>query len=138
MSVMQHLPLPGRDTQAQTLTRAVMVGRSNILGKPMTSLLLNANCTVTALHSPSLNLTHKFCQADILVVATGRPLMIVAEHIKPVVIILDVGINRITDVDGNWRLAGDVDIGTAHGLAGAVTSVPEGRYRSNDCGLLIT
>jgi methylenetetrahydrofolate dehydrogenase (NADP+)/methenyltetrahydrofolate cyclohydrolase len=106
--------------------KAVVVGRSNIVGKPMASLLLNANCTVTTVHSRSLNLANECRQADILVVATGRPLMIGAEHIKPGAIILDVGINRITDVDGQARLVGDVDIDAACDVAGAVTPVPGG------------
>lgn len=106
--------------------KAVVVGRSNIVGKPMASLLLNANCTVTTVHSRSLNLADECCQADILIVATGRPLMIGAEHIKPGATILDVGINRIQDADGHARLVGDVDFNAALGVARAITPVPGG------------
>jgi methylenetetrahydrofolate dehydrogenase (NADP+)/methenyltetrahydrofolate cyclohydrolase len=106
--------------------KAVVVGRSNIVGKPMAQLLLNADCTVTTLHSRSRNLVEECRQADILVVAMGRPGMIGAAHIKPGAIVLDVGINRIEDEQGQARLVGDVDFAAASAVAGALTPVPGG------------
>ncbi|WP_324733440.1 bifunctional methylenetetrahydrofolate dehydrogenase/methenyltetrahydrofolate cyclohydrolase FolD [Pseudomonas paeninsulae] len=106
--------------------KAVVVGRSNIVGKPMAQLLLNAHCTVTTVHSRSRNLVAECRQADILVVAVGRPGMIGAEHIKPGATVLDVGINRIEDGQGQARLVGDVDFAAASVVAGALTPVPGG------------
>jgi methylenetetrahydrofolate dehydrogenase (NADP+)/methenyltetrahydrofolate cyclohydrolase len=106
--------------------KAVVVGRSNIVGKPMAQLLLNAHCTVTTVHSRSRNLVEECRQADILVVAVGRPGMIGAEHIKPGATVLDVGINRIEDAQGQARLVGDVDFAAASTVAGALTPVPGG------------
>ncbi|MEH6652445.1 MAG: bifunctional methylenetetrahydrofolate dehydrogenase/methenyltetrahydrofolate cyclohydrolase FolD [Motiliproteus sp.] len=106
--------------------KAVIVGRSNIVGKPMASLLLNAHCTVTTVHSRSRNLAEECRQADILVVAVGRPEMIGAEHIKPGATVLDVGINRIEQVDNTSRLVGDVDFTEASQIAAAITPVPGG------------
>lgn len=106
--------------------KAVVVGRSNIVGKPMGQLLLNANCTVTTVHSRSRNLAEECRQADILVVAVGRPGMIGADYIKPGATVLDVGINRVVDDAGNARLVGDVDFAAASQVAGALTPVPGG------------
>jgi len=106
--------------------KAVVVGRSNIVGKPMGQLLLNANCTVTTVHSRSRNLVAECRQADILVVAVGRPGMIGPEHIKPGATVLDVGINRVEDRAGQSMLVGDVDFAGASAVAGALTPVPGG------------
>ena len=107
---------------------AVVVGRSNIVGKPMAQLLL-AHCTVTIVHSRSDNLQALCRQADILVAAVGRPEMITAEYIKPGAVVIDVGINRIAAPDrgaGKFRLTGDVDYAAARRVAGAITPVPGG------------
>lgn len=104
---------------------AVVVGRSNIVGKPMAALLLAANCSVTVLHSRSVK-PEKLCgQADIVVAAVGRPRMIGADWIKPGAVVIDVGINRI-DEDGRSRLVGDVDFDTVLPVASAITPVPGG------------
>lgn len=100
---------------------AVIVGRSNIVGKPMASLLLNANCTVTICHSKTENLAD-FCKnADILVACVGKPKMITAEMVKKDAIVIDVGINR---VDG--KLYGDVDFDSVSKVASYITPVPGG------------
>lgn len=104
---------------------AVVVGRSNIVGKPMAALLLAANCSVTVLHSRSVK-PEKLCgQADIVVAAVGRPRMIGADWIKPGAVVIDVGINRI-DEDGSSRLVGDVDFDAVREVASAITPVPGG------------
>jgi methylenetetrahydrofolate dehydrogenase (NADP+) / methenyltetrahydrofolate cyclohydrolase len=104
---------------------AVVVGRSNIVGKPMAQLLLNDSCTVTIAHSRTKNL-EAVCQgADILVAAVGRPEMITAAHVRPGATVIDVGINRI-ERDGKTKLVGDVDYASAASVAGAITPVPGG------------
>ena len=104
---------------------SVVVGRSNIVGKPMAALLLAANCSVTVLHSRSVK-PEKLCgQADIVVAAFGRPQMIGANWIKPGAVVIDVGINRI-DEDGRSRLVGDVDFDAVLPVASAITPVPGG------------
>jgi methylenetetrahydrofolate dehydrogenase (NADP+)/methenyltetrahydrofolate cyclohydrolase len=104
---------------------AVVVGRSNIVGKPMAQLLLAENCTVTIAHSRTRDLA-AFCrEADILVAAVGRPLMLGAEHVKPGAIVIDVGINRIPAGE-KTRLVGDVDFAAVLEIAGAITPVPGG------------
>ncbi len=104
---------------------AVVVGRSNIVGKPMAALLLAANCSVSVLHSRSVK-PEKLCgQADIVVAAVGRPRMIGADWIKPGAVVIDVGINRIED-DGRSRLVGDVDFDAVRQVASAITPVPGG------------
>lgn len=104
---------------------AVVVGRSNIVGKPMAALLLAANCSVTVLHSRSVK-PEKLCgQADIVVAAVGRPRMIGADWIKPGAVVIDVGINRIEE-DGRSRLVGDVDFDAVRQVASAITPVPGG------------
>ncbi|QZP30437.1 bifunctional methylenetetrahydrofolate dehydrogenase/methenyltetrahydrofolate cyclohydrolase FolD [Pseudomonas sp. DR48] len=105
--------------------KAVIVGRSNIVGKPMASLLLNENCTVTIVHSRSRNLRYECSKADILVVAVGRPRFISSYYIKPGAVVIDVGINRIDD-DSGKQLVGDVDYASALSVAGAITPVPGG------------
>jgi len=108
---------------------AVVVGRSNIVGKPMASLLLQANATVTICHSRTRDLADVCRQADILVAAVGRANMIKGDWIKPGAVVIDVGINRIeVDVDGETKskLTGDVDLAGAMSVAGAITPVPGG------------
>lgn len=104
---------------------AVVIGRSNIVGKPMAALLLAADCTVTVLHSRSSK-PQKLCgQADIVIAAVGRPRMIDAEWIKPGAVVIDVGINRVTE-GGRSRLVGDVDFDAVLPIASAITPVPGG------------
>ena len=108
---------------------AVIIGRSNIVGKPMASLLLQANATVTICHSRTKDLAQVTRNADILVAAVGRPRMIKGDWIKPGAIVIDVGINRIkVDVVGEkkMKLTGDVDFDEAVAVAGAITPVPGG------------
>lgn len=103
---------------------AVVVGRSNIVGKPLSQLLLAENCTVTVAHSRSRNLPDICRSADILVAAVGRPELIRGDWIKPGAVVIDVGINRLSDADG-VRLVGDVAMSEA-GHAAAITPVPGG------------
>ncbi|MGF6708648.1 methylenetetrahydrofolate dehydrogenase (NADP+)/methenyltetrahydrofolate cyclohydrolase [Pseudomonas frederiksbergensis] len=104
---------------------AVVIGRSNIVGKPMATLLLQANCSVSVVHSRSVDAPALCRLADIVVAAVGRPEMIDASWLKPGVVVIDVGINRISDKSGN-RLVGDVDYASARTVASAVTPVPGG------------
>jgi len=105
---------------------AVVVGRSNIVGKPMAMLLLGESCTVTIAHSRTKDLPALCRRADILVAAVGRPEMIRGDWIKPGATVIDVGINRIEAEGGKTRLVGDVAYDEAAGVAGAVTPVPGG------------
>jgi len=105
---------------------AVVVGRSNIVGKPMTALLLTADCTVTVAHSRTRDLPGVCRRADILIAAVGRPGMIRGDWIKPGATVIDVGINRVTDAGGNSRIVGDVAFDEAVEVAGAITPVPGG------------
>jgi len=105
---------------------AVVVGRSNIVGKPVAQLLLAENCTVTIAHSRTRNLPELCQSADLLVAAIGRPKFLGAQHVKHGAIVIDVGINRITDAAGNNKLVGDVDYDAAAAVAGAITPVPGG------------
>jgi methylenetetrahydrofolate dehydrogenase (NADP+) / methenyltetrahydrofolate cyclohydrolase len=105
---------------------AVIVGRSNIVGKPLAALLLGADCTVTIAHSRSRDLPAVCRRADILVAAVGRPRLVEASWIKPGATVIDVGINRISAPDGSSRLVGDVDFDAAAAVAGAITPVPGG------------
>ncbi|MBD9481446.1 bifunctional methylenetetrahydrofolate dehydrogenase/methenyltetrahydrofolate cyclohydrolase FolD [Pseudomonas sp. PDM14] len=104
---------------------AVVIGRSNIVGKPMAALLLAADCTVTVLHSRSNKPQKLSGQADIVIAAVGRPRMIGADWIKPGAVVIDVGINRIEE-DGRNRLVGDVDFDAVLPIAAAITPVPGG------------
>lgn len=104
---------------------AVVIGRSNIVGKPMAQLLLNDNCTVTIAHSRTRNLAEVCRRADILVAAVGRPEMVKGDWVKPGATVIDVGINRI-ERDGKTRLVGDVDYASTALVAGAITPVPGG------------
>jgi methylenetetrahydrofolate dehydrogenase (NADP+)/methenyltetrahydrofolate cyclohydrolase len=105
---------------------AVVLGRSNIVGKPMAQLLLGENCTVTVAHSRTRDLPGVCRRADILVAAVGRPKMVGADFVKPGATVIDVGINRVTGADGKARLAGDVDFAAVSAVAGAITPVPGG------------
>lgn len=105
--------------------KAVIVGRSNIVGKPMANLLLQENCTVTIVHSRTRDLIAECRQADILVVAIGRAEFIDARAIKPGAVVIDVGINRI-EKNGVSVLVGDVDFNSAKDIAAAMTPVPGG------------
>ncbi|MEM6683753.1 MAG: bifunctional methylenetetrahydrofolate dehydrogenase/methenyltetrahydrofolate cyclohydrolase FolD [Pseudomonadota bacterium] len=108
---------------------AVVLGRSNIVGKPMAQLLLNANATVTIAHSRTADLPGLCRQADILVAAVGRPHMVQGDWVKPGATVIDVGINRIPAPekgDGKTRLVGDVDYAAAAEVASAITPVPGG------------
>ncbi|MGB2682566.1 MAG: bifunctional methylenetetrahydrofolate dehydrogenase/methenyltetrahydrofolate cyclohydrolase FolD [Candidatus Competibacter sp.] len=106
--------------------RAVVLGRSNIVGKPMAALLLREHCTVTIAHSRTRDLAEECRRADILVAAVGKPKMVEGDWIKPGATVIDVGINRIPTADGNSRLVGDVDFESAVKVAGAITPVPGG------------
>ncbi len=108
---------------------AVVVGRSNIVGKPMANLLLGANCTVTIAHSRTKNLPEICRTADILVAAVGRAEMVQGDWVKPGATVIDVGINRIPAPErgeGKTRLVGDVAYAGAEAVAGAITPVPGG------------
>jgi len=105
---------------------AVVVGRSNIVGKPMAQLLLNENCTVTMAHSRTKNLAAVVGRADIVVAAVGVPELIKGGWIKAGATVIDVGMNRIGNPDGKTRLVGDVEYDAALAHAGAITPVPGG------------
>jgi len=105
---------------------AVVIGRSNIVGKPMAQLLLNDSCTVTIAHSRTQDLAEVVRGADIVVAAVGRPEMVPGDWIKPGATVIDVGINRIDTEDGKTRLVGDVDYDSSAAVAGAITPVPGG------------
>ena len=102
--------------------RAVMVGRSDIVGKPMAKLLMDRQCTVTIAHSHTLDLPAVCCEADILIVAVGKPKLITKDCIKPGAIVIDVGINRLPD----GSLSGDVDFEACKDMASFITPVPGG------------
>ena len=104
---------------------AVVIGRSNIVGKPMATLLLQANCSVTVVHSRSVDAQALCRLADIVVAAVGRPQLIDASWLKPGAVVIDVGINRISTETGT-RLVGDVDYASARTVASAITPVPGG------------
>jgi methylenetetrahydrofolate dehydrogenase (NADP+)/methenyltetrahydrofolate cyclohydrolase len=106
--------------------KAIVVGRSNIVGKPMFQLLLRESCTVTVAHSRTANLAEEVGEADIVVAAVGRPEMVLGDWIKPGAVVIDVGINRIDKPEGGTRLVGDVHFDSAKAVAGAITPVPGG------------
>jgi methylenetetrahydrofolate dehydrogenase (NADP+)/methenyltetrahydrofolate cyclohydrolase len=105
---------------------AVVIGRSNIVGRPMAQLLVDADCTVTIAHSRTKNLPDVVRRGDIVVAAVGQPQMVKGNWIKPGATVLDVGINRIEGEHGKTRLVGDVDYEEAKEVAGAITPVPGG------------
>ncbi len=105
---------------------AVVVGRSNIVGKPVAQLLLAENCTVTIAHSRTKNLDEVCRRADILIAAVGRPQMVKGSWVKKGACVIDVGINRIDGENGKTRLVGDVDFDEAVNVAGSITPVPGG------------
>lgn len=105
---------------------AVVIGRSNIVGKPVSLLLLKESCTVTIAHSRTKDLSALCATADILVAAVGRPEMVKADWVKPGATVIDVGINRIDTEDGKGRLVGDVDYADVEPVADAITPVPGG------------
>ena len=106
---------------------AVVIGRSNIVGKPMAALLLAESCTVTIAHSRTKNLPAVCARADIVVAAVGRAEMVKADWIKPGATVIDVGINRVPGAEeGKTRLVGDVDFAGVSAVAGAITPVPGG------------
>ncbi len=109
--------------------RALVLGRSNIVGKPMAALLLGESCTVTIAHSRTQDLPERCREADILIAAVGRAEMVEADWIKPGAVVIDVGINRIAAPEkgeGKTRLVGDVDFDGAKAVASAITPVPGG------------
>lgn len=105
---------------------AVVIGRSNIVGKPMAQLLLGDSCTVTIAHSRTKDLPDVVRGADIVVAAVGRAQMVPGDWIKPGATVIDVGINRIDKPEGGTRLVGDVDFDSCAAVAGAITPVPGG------------
>lgn len=114
MMDLSHISLEG--------LHAVVVGRSNIVGKPISQLLLQRNATVTTCHSHTRNLKEIIRQADVLIAAVGKPHFITADMIKPGAVVVDVGINRL----GNGKIVGDVDFDNAKEIAGYITPVPGG------------
>jgi methylenetetrahydrofolate dehydrogenase (NADP+) / methenyltetrahydrofolate cyclohydrolase len=105
---------------------AVVIGRSNIVGKPMAQLLIRESCTVTVAHSRTRDLPGVVRRADIVVAAVGRPDMVKGDWLKPGAAVIDVGINRIDAGEGKTKLVGDVDFASARAVAGAITPVPGG------------
>ena len=123
LMIAEHL---GEDLSGKS---AVVVGRSNIVGKPMASLLLAANATVTVCHSRTRDLPDVVRGADIVIAAVGRPEMIKGDWVKPGAVVIDVGINRVeskADGENKYRLTGDVDYDAAAAVAKAITPVPGG------------
>jgi methylenetetrahydrofolate dehydrogenase (NADP+) / methenyltetrahydrofolate cyclohydrolase len=105
---------------------AVVIGRSNIVGKPMAQLLLRESCTVTVAHSRTMDLPGVVRRADIVVAAVGRAEMVKGDWLKPGATVIDVGINRVAGAEGKTKLVGDVDFASASEVAGAITPVPGG------------
>ncbi len=105
---------------------AVVIGRSNIVGKPMAALLLRDDCTVTIAHSRTRDLAEVARRAEILVAAVGRPGFVTADWVRPGAVVIDVGINRVAQPGGKDRLVGDVDFAGVAEVAGAITPVPGG------------
>ncbi|MEA5580129.1 bifunctional methylenetetrahydrofolate dehydrogenase/methenyltetrahydrofolate cyclohydrolase FolD [Nodularia harveyana UHCC-0300] len=113
-----EIPLQGK--------QVVVVGRSILVGKPMALMLLEADATVTIAHSRSLHLSNITKNADLIIAAVGRPGLITGEMVKPGSVVVDVGMNRITDASGKSRLVGDVDWESTAGVAEYITPVPGG------------
>ena len=121
--VMKMLETAGVQVQG---AEAVVIGRSNIVGKPMATLLTNAGATVTVCHSKTKDLAFHTRRADILVAAIGKPRFVTAEMIKPGATVIDVGINRLQDGPDAGKLCGDVDFEAVKTVAAAITPVPGG------------
>ncbi len=121
--VMKMLEHAGVDLRG---AEAVVVGRSNIVGKPQAMLLLEKDATVTICHSRTRDLAAHTRRADVLVAAVGRPRMITGDMIKPGAVVIDVGMNRVPDGPDAGKLCGDVDFASARAVAGAITPVPGG------------
>ena len=117
--VMELIHSTGTDLTGK---RAVVLGRSNIVGKPMAMLLLHENATVTIAHSKTQSLAELTRQADVLVAAVGRPKFVTADMVKPGAVVIDVGMDR----DENGKLCGDVDFDGVSQVCGAITPVPGG------------
>ncbi|MGD8429468.1 MAG: tetrahydrofolate dehydrogenase/cyclohydrolase catalytic domain-containing protein [Ectothiorhodospiraceae bacterium] len=115
---------------------AVVIGRSNIVGKPMAALLLGANCSVSQIHSRTVDPAARCRDADIVIAAVGRPGLVDGDWIKPGAAVIDVGINRVQTPDGGKRLVGDVDFDAVAGVAGAITPVPGGVGPMTVAGLM--
>jgi methylenetetrahydrofolate dehydrogenase (NADP+)/methenyltetrahydrofolate cyclohydrolase len=113
-----HASLEGMD--------AIVIGRSNLVGRPLLQLLLNENATVTIAHSRSRRLKQLCARADLVYAAVGKPEMVRGDWIKPGATVIDVGVNRLPDADGKTRLVGDVAFAEAVSVAGAITPVPGG------------
>jgi methylenetetrahydrofolate dehydrogenase (NADP+)/methenyltetrahydrofolate cyclohydrolase len=113
-----HASLTGMD--------AVVIGRSNIVGKPLAQLLLSENTTVTIAHSRTRDLPGTVRRADLVFAAVGKPEMVRGDWIKPGATVIDVGINRVAGADGKGKLVGDVAYAEAAAVAGATTPVPGG------------
>jgi methylenetetrahydrofolate dehydrogenase (NADP+)/methenyltetrahydrofolate cyclohydrolase len=105
---------------------AIVIGRSNLVGRPLLQLLLNENATVTIAHSRSRDLPQLCARADLVYAAVGKPEMVRGDWIKPGATVIDVGINRLSDADGKTRLVGDVAFADVSQVAGAITPVPGG------------
>ena len=120
MRLFQEYQIPTKGKQA------VVLGRSILVGKPQALMLLEADATVTIAHSRSQNLPAITQSADILIAAVGRPGIITAEMVKPGAVVVDVGINQVTDADGKSRLVGDVDFQSVQDVAAFLTPVPGG------------
>jgi methylenetetrahydrofolate dehydrogenase (NADP+)/methenyltetrahydrofolate cyclohydrolase len=105
---------------------AIVIGRSNLVGRPLVQLLLNENATVTIAHSRSRELAQLCARADLVYAAVGKPEMVCGDWIKPGATVIDVGINRLQEADGKTRLVGDVAFQEALNVAGAITPVPGG------------
>src|SRR5207244_2037883 len=105
---------------------AIVIGRSNLVGRPLVQLLLNENATVTIAHSRSRDLAALTARADLVYAAVGRPEMVKRDWIKPGATVIDVGINRIPTAEGKTRLVGDVAYAEVAEVAGAITPVPGG------------
>ena len=127
MEMLKDIGLIGDDRDLRG-KHAVVVGRSNIVGKPMAMLLLHANATVTICHSGTKDLAAQCRQADVLVAAVGKPRFITADMVKPGAVVIDVGINRLpeTDAQQGGKLVGDVDYATVSEVASYLTPVPGG------------
>ena len=124
MEMLKDIGLIGEDRDLRG-KHAVVVGRSNIVGKPMAMLLLHANATVTICHSGTKDLAAVCLQADVLVAAVGKPRFIMADMVKPGAVVIDVGINRLSESEGG-KLVGDVDYASVSEVAGYITPVPGG------------